>query len=206
MQSGISQMQKTRNVTHEIRKRGRSTIRYLDEVDDDEYLPQVRGPPMKRARSGSIQRAGCQQIAPAVSQAGSGPATPKNAHMPFLTGQNTNIQRISNPSASFAPNAAPANVYNTPALRFPSGPRSTGGSKSRHTMDLTHILDERPVRLKQEIADTDVPEPKSGTYAAAPVVDNEDEEDLKDELREIQIRGKLRAMEKKKLMAGRMVA
>jgi hypothetical protein len=157
-------------------------------------------------RAGSILPTGLQQMTPAISQTESVPETPGNANALFLTDQNNNVLRNSNPTASYASNTVPANAYDTPILMSPSNPRPTRGLKSSGTVDLTQEPDDEAVKIKQEPTDADVPEPKIEANATVPFVDDDDEEDLKDELREIQIKRKLRAMEKKKMMAGKMGA
>jgi hypothetical protein len=162
---------------------------------------------MKIVRPGSMLPARLQQMTPAISQTESVPATPRNVNMSLSTGQATDIQRISNQSSSFVSNTTAANAYNNPALTSPSTSQLTRGPRSRNIVDLTQEPDDEAVKVKQEATDTGVPEQKSGTYATVPVMDDDDdEEDLKDELRKMQIKRKLRAMEKKRLAAGKMGA
>lgn len=70
------------------------------------------------------------------------------------------------------------------------------------TIDSTILEDTHATPIKQETADTDYPTPVSGARRKTADVNEEDEEDLEDELREIQIRRKLRALKKRKLADG----
>lgn len=206
MRSGIPPDQKTRMVAVRGSERWNNTECNPNEVDDDEDLPQVRKPRTRISRRESTLPSKLRQMTQPISQSESVPAALGNANTFSMIDKDTNTQRNSHPGASFVSKAAPSNTYNTTALTSPSDPRWTGGSRFDNTVDLTQEPDGVSVKVKLEAPDNDLPEQKSGTNTKAPVVDDDDEEDLEDALQEIQIKRKLRAMKKKKQAAGRMGA
>jgi hypothetical protein len=113
-----------------------------------------------------------------------------------------NTQRVANRNASSPFPTATGNAYAFPLPTPPSEHQQRRRHSRRDVVDLTVEPEEKPVIIKRETVDTIPLNESSQATVTTPAVDDEDSEDLEDELRQIEIRRKLRAKKKKKRPAG----
>ena len=170
--------------------------------DDDEDLP---GPPRARSKNEKPARlpsSNLRQITLDDLGVRSALHTNGNPRSPSVNHGTANTQRGANRNASSPFSTALTNAPTFPLPTPPSEHQQSRYKAPRVEVDLTAEPDEKPVIIKGEPVDHMPVNQRSQATVTTPAADDDDSDDLQDELRQIEIRRKLRAKKKQKRAAG----
>ena len=181
--------------------RGRCETCDPDAKDDEEELPRRRTSRLKVEKDAGIQpsRLGPRTLGDLTGATGKAALRTRGlSQLPLVDRGAVKTQRDANRNASSSFNTAPRNAYTFPLPTPPSEHQQRMQTNRRDVVDLTAEPEEKPVIIKGETVDAIPFNENSQATVTTPAVDDEDSEDLEDELRQIEIRRKLRAKKKRK--------
>ena len=177
-----------------------------DAKDDEEELPLRRTSGLKIEKDAGIQpsRLGQRTLGDLTGATGKAALRTRGiSQSPLVDRGAVKTQKDANRNASSPLNKAPRNAYTIPLPTPPSEHQQRIQPSRRDVVDLTAEPEEKPVIINGETVDAIPLNESSQATVTTPAVDDEDSEDLEDELRQIEIRKKLRARKKKKKRAAR---
>lgn len=172
-----------------------------EDQDDEEDLTQARKSSVKAESSANPPGPGVQQVTPAYPQAESALGSPYTA--PAIP-QNRSTRFENTPLNGSRPQPTASGAATTLSSLSSLKRQRSRPINQQVIVDLTDGPDEDSREIKQGTSGPEFPTPEAYNRPAPLGEESEDEEDLEDQLREVQLRRKLRAKRKKKLAGGKV--
>ena len=181
--------------------RGRCETCNPDAKDDEEELPRRRRSGLKVEKDAGIKpsRFGQRTLGDLTGATGKAALRTRGiSQSPLVDRGAVKTQKDANRNASSAFNTAPRKACTFPLPTPPSEHQQRIQPSRRDVVDLTAEPEEKPIIIKGETVDAVPLNETSRATATTSAIDDEDSEDLEEELRQIEIRRKLRAKKKRK--------